>query len=138
MPLFLPCPFCGKSTAVPGGEKVENHYEYFLWCNNCGARGPNEISPEKALEMWNLRRQPETQTEQPKPRYSEAGQAFDQIEDMLKTASSINITISPKGATCTVSKGTKPITSSPGYSATQSLLDAINQSFTLWREAHHA
>jgi len=131
MPLFLPCPFCGKSTAVPGGEKVENHYEYFLWCNNCGARGPNEINEEKAIELWNLRRQS-------KPSYSEPDQAFDQIEDMLQTASSINITISPKGATCTVSKGAKPITASPGYSATQSLLDAINQAFTLWRETHHA
>jgi hypothetical protein len=48
------CPFCGKE-----GEfltfLVENN-QWMVMCHNCGAIGPNEINPDRAVEMWNLRR----------------------------------------------------------------------------------
>lgn len=48
-----PCPFCGKDM-----QKHDSlgHDEHAVYCNNCGAIGPNEITQKNADEMWNLRR----------------------------------------------------------------------------------
>ena len=53
------CPFCDKtehrieSWNVEGGD---NHTEYAVMCENCGAFGPNDLGKSGAIEMWNLRR----------------------------------------------------------------------------------
>ena len=54
---YRECPFCDKN----GFQEVEEatfktHTEYRVACTNCGAHGPNEISVEQAIKMWNLRR----------------------------------------------------------------------------------
>ncbi len=54
---YRECPFCDKD----GFQEVEEatfktHTEYRVACANCGAHGPNEISVEQAIKMWNLRR----------------------------------------------------------------------------------
>lgn len=46
------CPFCGKEM-----QKYDNcGDENTVWCANCGAIGPNELTPTRAIEFWNLRR----------------------------------------------------------------------------------
>jgi hypothetical protein len=35
--------------------------EYIVWCSNCGAFGPNDLSPALAIKMWNLRRPEDAQ-----------------------------------------------------------------------------
>jgi len=53
-----PCPFCASVTLSIQGWLVgrDSHMEYRVVCNHCGARGPNDLSQNKAVEMWNLRR----------------------------------------------------------------------------------
>ena len=46
------CPFCGKEM-----QKYDNcGDENTVWCANCGAVGPNELTPTRAIEFWNMRR----------------------------------------------------------------------------------
>lgn len=47
------CPFCGKNMQKRDWEPDS---EYIVWCQNCGAIGPNELAIERSDEMWNLRR----------------------------------------------------------------------------------
>lgn len=55
-----PCPFCGSDSNHVSKRTVVSvnfeHAEHAVTCNNCGACGPNEMSKERAVEMWNLRR----------------------------------------------------------------------------------
>ena len=47
-----PCPFCGKEM-----QKYDNcGDENIIWCSNCGATGPNDLTPALAEKMWNMRR----------------------------------------------------------------------------------
>ena len=56
------CPFCRSrrnrvehwdvTTIPPCG-----HTEYAVMCENCGCFGPNEMNPQRAVDMWNLRRE---------------------------------------------------------------------------------
>ena len=48
-----PCPFCGKDMQK---RDILDPGEYTVYCNNCGAFGPNDITQKRADEMWNLRR----------------------------------------------------------------------------------
>jgi Lar family restriction alleviation protein len=58
---FKPCPFCGsnhltgETAIVPGDVKMQQE-ENRIICLNCGAQGPNELTRQKALDMWNMRR----------------------------------------------------------------------------------
>lgn len=57
--MMKPCPFCGHDTTKLDSWRViyhDVHMEYAFVCQNCGARGPNDVSPSRAEEMWNLRR----------------------------------------------------------------------------------
>lgn len=47
------CPFCGEN--MPKRDNNDWN-EYIVWCENCGAIGPNHISVDSTDEMWNLRR----------------------------------------------------------------------------------
>lgn len=54
------CPFCGRDMwsykafhIVDGNEE---HDEFFVYCTNCGAQGPNELSRTGATKTWNMRR----------------------------------------------------------------------------------
>lgn len=55
-----PCPFCGSGSVDV--EVVDSEaaiwIEYVVVCKNCGAKGPNDLSPSAARHMWNLRREP--------------------------------------------------------------------------------
>jgi len=46
------CPFCGKEMQRHDDCGDENT----VWCGNCGAIGPNDLTPALADRMWNLRR----------------------------------------------------------------------------------
>jgi hypothetical protein len=67
------CPFCASQdvhTLViqkeppPGAywDFPDKNREYVITCPNCGARGPNEPTINRAMDMWNMRR-----TEMPAP-----------------------------------------------------------------------
>ena len=48
-----PCKFCG---VIPNhiksiGESIDR---YYMYCDNCGCKGPIGKSPSEALERWNL------------------------------------------------------------------------------------
>ena len=58
---FLRCPFCafdGITLVSDIGQFTpgEVHIEYYCRCDNCNARGPNDMSIAHAVDMWNLRR----------------------------------------------------------------------------------
>ena len=58
-----PCPFCGEDDLLDIRWIVlANHNEYVVWCKNCSGQGPNDVSSDRAQEMWNLRRTEETST----------------------------------------------------------------------------
>lgn len=60
-PKLIPCPFC-ESTDIrfmddlQGNEAGHQEQYYRYWCGNCGCFGPNEITPIRAQQFWNLRR----------------------------------------------------------------------------------
>ena len=46
------CPFCAKEM-----QKIEHgDSEWIVWCANCGAIGPNDLTRDRAEKMWNMRR----------------------------------------------------------------------------------
>lgn len=47
------CPFCDSQDVRYSENKPDG---YLFWCGNCGALGPNDVSFENAVKMWNLRR----------------------------------------------------------------------------------
>lgn len=49
---LAPCPFCGSRHAELRFD------EYHVECLDCGARGPEGITPAKAIKGWNTRRAP--------------------------------------------------------------------------------
>ncbi len=49
------CPFCSIGNIAVESEEGEL-FHWFCWCDNCGARGPNNINDSGAIEMWNMRR----------------------------------------------------------------------------------
>ena len=48
-----PCPFCASKDIRYSANRPDGH---LFWCGNCGALGPNDVSFEHAVKMWNLRR----------------------------------------------------------------------------------
>lgn len=52
-----PCPFCAYSEFRIETLDREKHKEYVVMCLNCGAFGPNEMYTQRAIVMWNLRRE---------------------------------------------------------------------------------
>jgi Lar family restriction alleviation protein len=64
-PLMAPCPFCGteippqsKRDVGPGGD-----VRFFVYCPNCGSRGPIRMYNPGAVEAWNRREALATQPE---------------------------------------------------------------------------
>ncbi len=54
------CPFCAYNrTRIQFWQVVsnDNHVEYALVCENCGAVGPRDLSQSRAIEAWNMRRE---------------------------------------------------------------------------------
>ena len=52
------CPYCAFADTMENiTADKSNRYEYAVMCQNCGARGPNEVSEARAIEMWNMRRE---------------------------------------------------------------------------------
>ena len=51
-----PCPFCASTDLRIEEWLMREHIEKAVYCNNCGAQGPNALSVGDAVEMWNLRR----------------------------------------------------------------------------------
>lgn len=53
------CPFC-TSTKTQTMKHLtygpDSHFEYSVYCANCGARGPSELSKDSAKKSWNMRR----------------------------------------------------------------------------------
>lgn len=57
MDKLKPCPFCGSSDVNSGGDdKVVG-----VWCNNCGATGPNVYLTINGDFDWNTRATPSAQ-----------------------------------------------------------------------------
>jgi Lar family restriction alleviation protein len=56
-----PCPHCGliEHVGVQAAEPADRNstiQRYFaVWCNDCGARGPYDDTPEEAAVVWNIR-----------------------------------------------------------------------------------
>ena len=54
------CPFCGSDKMVMKKKNDDSgDYNYTYWkvkCDYCGASGPWEDSPDKALTKWNTRK----------------------------------------------------------------------------------
>jgi len=54
-----PCPFCHESPrrenigCAPRDRHVVPEWRYWIYCGNCGARGPVEHSESGALDAWN-------------------------------------------------------------------------------------
>ena len=52
-----PCPFGCKGKPSPVVfDKGETYETWHVWCNECDAQGPNEITEEKAIKAWNRRK----------------------------------------------------------------------------------
>ena len=56
-----PCPFCNSTNLKLESEWIDpdglyGHEEWIVWCRNCGAIGPNQLSDTEAMRLWNLRR----------------------------------------------------------------------------------
>jgi len=53
------CPFCGSDnlddTCADRGKDTREFY--FVFCDRCEANGPTSYEREKAVEMWNRRRE---------------------------------------------------------------------------------
>ena len=49
-----PCPFCQSDTGE-FGESGGHISMIWVYCGNCGARGPNEYSYKRATDSWNNR-----------------------------------------------------------------------------------
>ena len=47
------CPFC--SGMCDGAERLGNNGYWVAVCFRCHARGPQGLSPENALKLWNER-----------------------------------------------------------------------------------
>ena len=45
-----PCPFCGKEKIT-----IEERWQYFGYCVNCGCEGPNAPTKRQAISAWNKR-----------------------------------------------------------------------------------
>jgi len=58
-----PCPFCASTDlrfiAWVVGTGNNTHREHAVQCDNCGANGPNDLGESGAIEMWNMRREPQ-------------------------------------------------------------------------------
>jgi len=52
------CPFCGEQTALSLGEVALDEPWFMVFCQTCGAEGPQSDSEEKALSGWNQRPAP--------------------------------------------------------------------------------
>jgi len=53
------CPFCGGDdikTEVSAGGGI-----YWITCEGCGAEGPIDSTPDKAISAWNTRAEPTRQ-----------------------------------------------------------------------------
>ena len=51
------CPFCASDKNRLVELDADNHKEYAVMCENCGAFGPNDLGEWGAVEMWDLRRE---------------------------------------------------------------------------------
>jgi len=57
---IIPCPFCASTNNEIGSfqsDANDKHTEFAIYCNNCGAVGPNEISAGEAVKSWKMRRE---------------------------------------------------------------------------------
>lgn len=52
------CPFCGEPIALSVGEVLYEEPWFMVFCQICGAEGPQSESEEKALYGWNTRANP--------------------------------------------------------------------------------
>ena len=72
------CPFCASSLWEVDfwlSGAADSHKEYCIQCLNCGAQGPNNMTRELAIEMWNMRR-----AEFPKP-YADNDEVVEKYEE---------------------------------------------------------
>lgn len=53
--LMEPCPFCGEAYALSCTEVALLESWYVVFCQSCGAEGPQSDSEPEALESWNKR-----------------------------------------------------------------------------------
>ena len=51
------CPFCGYTITDIPAWAIEDHTEFTVRCQNCGACGPNGLSVHDAIRLWNMRRE---------------------------------------------------------------------------------
>ena len=47
-----PCPYC-KSKELKTSEYFGFELYYFVWCTNCGARGPKCLTGDNAVKEYN-------------------------------------------------------------------------------------
>ena len=50
------CPFCAYWELTVEAIGRDGPTEFRVGCLNCGATGPNDVTPQRAMQMWNLRR----------------------------------------------------------------------------------
>jgi Lar family restriction alleviation protein len=74
-----PCPFCGARIQ---SYTINDHYEDFVYCDNCGAQGPNDVNKAEATRMWNMRRPEDALTAE----LSEAREMLTEQEGLARAA----------------------------------------------------
>jgi Lar family restriction alleviation protein len=52
----LPCPFCGGSRQYWESMLIDDGYQHYLICKDCGCEGPSKDSKKVALYFWDRRR----------------------------------------------------------------------------------
>lgn len=52
---FLECPFCGEAVAISVSQVAIEDPWFMVFCQSCGAEGPQSDSEEKAKDNWNKR-----------------------------------------------------------------------------------
>ena len=47
----LPCPFCNGQARL----RIASFKSIYIYCHDCGARGPERFDPLEARRLWNMR-----------------------------------------------------------------------------------
>lgn len=71
-----PCPFCGNEhLSISGGKLGFCGLGYHVFCNGCFIYGPQTLTEEEAIEIWNKRYEEISDKESPK---------IDEVEQLIR------------------------------------------------------
>lgn len=75
----LPCPFCGsrKAKLVDTGPS-DRPCATWIECCQCGTGGPTAFDVNRAYALWNVRREPQAEVQEP-PKSRHHGRSFKKV-----------------------------------------------------------